>query len=98
MTDNEPKWTSITVTKPTLRLITRVKSLLEYKSARKMTNNEALIWITIISDYYLAKEYNMTQDDFKTFMSTRLKDILDTDENSEAAAIWDDIESFQVDI
>ena len=94
MSEKEIEWTSISVSKPVLRWVSSIKSLLEYKHRKKMINNEALVWICGIADHKLATELGLTEKDFTTFMLERIEEVLSADGEREIQAMLDDAKSF----
>lgn len=90
----ESEWTSISVTKPVLRWVSNVKSLMEYIQKKKITNNEALFYIVAIADHALATEYGLTKDKFIDFFQKKIKELGKIDPEMEQQALLDDMISF----
>lgn len=89
-----PEWTSITVTKATLRWVSNIKSLLEYFRKRKMTNDEALLNICAIADHAIAVTNGLTNEDFETFAEKKFKEFLGANTEEEMQILLDDMRSF----
>ena len=91
---NISKWTTVKISRTTLRLLVHHKALRERILNESISFNSAIFWAIISADWLLATDLKMTNKNREGYAEDLFKKIIQKDEREEIRTLSEEAEAF----